>query len=62
MGCFSFDYVKTVTTGEGGLVITNSLDLYHRADGITIMATIIIPKVSRALEGRTISGVQLPDE
>jgi len=28
MGCFSFDYVKTITCGEGGAVITNDKDLY----------------------------------
>lgn len=30
-GTFSFDSVKTVTTGEGGLVITNDHDLYVTA-------------------------------
>lgn len=32
MGIFSFDYVKTVTTGEGGMVLTNSKDLADRAE------------------------------
>ncbi|MDY0161826.1 DegT/DnrJ/EryC1/StrS family aminotransferase [Desulfobotulus sp.] len=31
MGCFSFDYVKTVTCGEGGGLITNDEDLYFKA-------------------------------
>ncbi len=31
-GCFSFDAVKTVTCGEGGGVITNSRDVYEKAD------------------------------
>lgn len=31
MGTFSFDPVKTITTGEGGMVITNDPDLYRRA-------------------------------
>jgi len=31
MGCFSFDYVKTVTCGEGGAVITNDSELYDTA-------------------------------
>jgi 8-amino-3,8-dideoxy-alpha-D-manno-octulosonate transaminase len=56
MGCFSFDYVKTVTTGEGGMVITNSLDLYHRAEWYHDHGHDHNPKVSRALEGRTILG------
>lgn len=32
MGCFSFDYVKTITCGEGGAVITNDKELYLKAD------------------------------
>jgi 8-amino-3,8-dideoxy-alpha-D-manno-octulosonate transaminase len=56
MGCFSFDYVKTVTTGEGGMIITNSLDLYHRAEWYHDHGHDHNPKVSRALEGRTILG------
>ncbi|MBF0450587.1 MAG: DegT/DnrJ/EryC1/StrS family aminotransferase [Candidatus Magnetomorum sp.] len=31
MGCFSFDYVKTITCGEGGGVITNDEQLYTAA-------------------------------
>lgn len=31
MGCFSFDYVKTITCGEGGAAITDDDDLYFRA-------------------------------
>ena len=56
MGSFSFDYVKTVTTGEGGMVITNNLDLYHRAEWYHDHGHDHNPKVSRALEGRTILG------
>jgi 8-amino-3,8-dideoxy-alpha-D-manno-octulosonate transaminase len=56
MGIFSFDYVKTVTTGEGGMVITNNLDLYHRAEWYHDHGHDHNPKVSRALEGRTILG------
>ena len=26
LGCFSFDFVKTVTCGEGGVMITNNND------------------------------------
>ena len=32
MGCFSFDFVKTVTCGEGGVMITNNYDYYTNAD------------------------------
>ena len=31
LGCFSFDYVKTITCGEGGALITDSEELYERA-------------------------------
>ena len=31
-GCFSFDAVKTVTCGEGGGIISNSKDVYEKAD------------------------------
>lgn len=32
LGCFSFDYVKTVTCGEGGAVITNNTEYYISSD------------------------------
>ncbi|ASV28749.1 DegT/DnrJ/EryC1/StrS family aminotransferase [Maribacter cobaltidurans] len=32
LGCFSFDYVKTITCGEGGALITNNPDFYKNAD------------------------------
>ena len=32
VGCFSFDFVKTVTCGEGGAIITNSKNLAIKAD------------------------------
>ncbi|MDP2267531.1 MAG: DegT/DnrJ/EryC1/StrS family aminotransferase, partial [Deltaproteobacteria bacterium] len=55
MGIFSFDYVKTVTTGEGGMVLTDNKELADRADwyhdhGHDHQAT------NRALDGRTILG------
>ncbi|HEY4109646.1 DegT/DnrJ/EryC1/StrS family aminotransferase [Puia sp.] len=34
-GTFSFDFVKTVTCGEGGAVITNDKELYLKCDGYT---------------------------
>ncbi|HVV07480.1 MAG TPA: DegT/DnrJ/EryC1/StrS family aminotransferase [Puia sp.] len=33
VGTLSFDFVKTVTCAEGGAVLTNSEDLYIKADG-----------------------------
>lgn len=32
IGCFSFDFVKTITCGEGGAVITNNPEFYKNAD------------------------------
>jgi 8-amino-3,8-dideoxy-alpha-D-manno-octulosonate transaminase len=32
LGCFSFDFVKTITCGEGGAVITNNKNYYINAD------------------------------
>lgn len=32
LGCFSFDFVKTITSGEGGAVITNNEMYYLNAD------------------------------
>lgn len=31
VGCFSFDYAKTITTGEGGMIVTHSREIYERA-------------------------------
>lgn len=32
LGCFSFDYVKTITCGEGGAIITNNKEYAKNAD------------------------------
>ncbi len=32
-GTFSFDFVKTMTCGEGGAILTNKEDVYIKADG-----------------------------
>ncbi len=32
LGCFSFDYVKTITCGEGGAVVTNNETYFKNAD------------------------------
>jgi 8-amino-3,8-dideoxy-alpha-D-manno-octulosonate transaminase len=34
-GTFSFDFVKTVTCGEGGAVLTNDKDVYIKCEGFT---------------------------
>ncbi len=35
LGCFSFDFVKTVTCGEGGAVLTNKEEYYTNSDQYT---------------------------
>jgi 8-amino-3,8-dideoxy-alpha-D-manno-octulosonate transaminase len=32
IGCFSFDYVKVMTTGEGGMIVTDNEEIYKQAD------------------------------
>ncbi len=32
LGCFSFDFVKTITCGEGGAVVTNNENYYIKSD------------------------------
>lgn len=32
VGCYSFDFVKTITTGEGGAVLTNDPKIYEFSD------------------------------
>jgi len=34
-GTFSFDFVKTMTCGEGGVVLTNNKDVFIKCDGYT---------------------------
>lgn len=56
MGTFSFDFYKTITTGEGGMVITNDRDLYTRASEYADHGHDHNPDVGRALEGRSFLG------
>ncbi len=56
MGTFSFDFYKTITTGEGGMVITNDRELYQRASEYADHGHDHNPEVSRALEGRRFLG------
>jgi 8-amino-3,8-dideoxy-alpha-D-manno-octulosonate transaminase len=56
MGTFSFDFYKTITTGEGGMVITNDRDLYTRASEYSDHGHDHNPDVGRAMEGRNFLG------
>ena len=57
VGTFSFDAVKTVTTGEGGIVLTDDRDLYIRASEFHDHGHDHNPNVGRGLEKRNFTGV-----
>ncbi|MGE5581012.1 MAG: DegT/DnrJ/EryC1/StrS family aminotransferase [Bacillota bacterium] len=59
MGIYSFDYVKTLTTGEGGAVVTNDEDLYHRAEYFADHGHIHNPAIPRGDEDRAFPGLDL---
>jgi len=56
MGILSFDYYKTLTTGEGGMVLTNDKTLYDRSDWYHDHGHDHNPAVGRGDEGRSILG------
>jgi 8-amino-3,8-dideoxy-alpha-D-manno-octulosonate transaminase len=56
MGTFSFDFYKTLTTGEGGMITTNDRGLYERAAEYSDHGHDHNPQVGRALEGRKMLG------
>jgi len=57
MGTFSFDSVKTLTTGEGGMIITNDEELYIRASEYHDHGHDHDPNVGRGLEKRNFIGI-----
>ena len=56
VGCFSFDYVKTITCGEGGAIVTDSRDLYERAHAYADHGHDHVGE-DRGLEGHPILGL-----
>ncbi len=56
MGTFSFDFYKTLTTGEGGMVVTNDRELYLRASEYSDHGHDHNPDLPRALESRRFLG------
>ena len=56
MGTFSFDSVKTMTTGEGGMIITDDPDLYIKASEYHDHGHDHNPDVGRGLEKRRFIG------
>ena len=57
LGTFSFDPVKTLTTGEGGMILTDDRDLYVRAAEYHDHGHDYNPNVGRGLEKRSFIGV-----
>jgi 8-amino-3,8-dideoxy-alpha-D-manno-octulosonate transaminase len=57
MGTFSFDAVKTLTTGEGGMVITDDEELYIRASEYHDHGHDHDIRVARGLEKRNFIGM-----
>jgi 8-amino-3,8-dideoxy-alpha-D-manno-octulosonate transaminase len=56
VGTFSFDFYKTLTTGEGGMIVTNDGDIYQSVAEYTDHGHDHNPEVGRALEGRSFLG------
>ena len=56
MGIFSFDPVKTITTGEGGMVVTNDEALYRNCSEYHDHGHDHNPDLDRGLESRRFIG------
>ncbi|RJR33558.1 MAG: DegT/DnrJ/EryC1/StrS family aminotransferase [Desulfobacteraceae bacterium] len=56
-GAFSFDAVKTLTTGEGGMIVTDDEALYIRASEYHDHGHVHDPNLSRGMEKRNFIGV-----
>jgi len=52
VGAFSFDYVKVMTTGEGGMVTTNQEEIYLQAEYYHDHGHPHLPGIGRGLEKR----------
>jgi 8-amino-3,8-dideoxy-alpha-D-manno-octulosonate transaminase len=57
LGTFSFDAVKTLTTGEGGMILTDDQDLYVKASEFHDHGHDHNPNVGRGFEKRNFVGV-----
>lgn len=56
IGTFSFDFYKTITTGEGGMMATDNPEIYKTASEYSDHGHDHNPNVGRALEGRSFLG------
>ena len=57
IGSFSFDWGKTMTTGEGGMVVTDDEALYRVASEYADHGHVHDPNLTRASEGRRAPGL-----
>lgn len=56
VGCYSFDFAKTMTTGEGGMIIARDHDVLERAKAFHDHGHENNPKLPRWEDSRTSSG------
>lgn len=56
LGSYSFDFVKTMTTGEGGMVVTNDQNLYLRSSWYADHGHEHKPDIPRGEDQKSISG------
>ena len=56
MGTYSFDYVKTLTCGEGGIVVTSDKTIYERSAQFADHGHMHDPSVPRGLDPKEIYG------
>jgi len=50
VGIFSFDYGKAITTGEGGMIITNNENIYKKVSGLSDHGHANNPNLPRGLD------------
>lgn len=56
IGVFSFDFGKTITTGEGGMVVSNNKELYERSKEYADHGHQNNPKLPRGSDTRRMAG------
>ena len=59
VGSFSFDFGKTLHTGEGGIIITDNKDLYNQAAEFSDHGHMHEPNLARGLDPRRMKGLNL---
>jgi len=57
IGTFSFDFGKTLTTGEGGMIVTNNIDMYERVAEFSDHGHMHIPEIPRGKDPRRAPGL-----